>query len=776
MPFKHYDEAGLLLFETYDFKGNVLEKVRQVISDDEILAVFPTPDETSPDWQIQPFRVDWHPPDGITLEDHANTLLDVTEYRTSIMYDALNRIKTLQYPEDVDSERKALSPHYNHAGALEQVELNGNLYVEHIAYNARGQRTLIAYGNGVMTRYSYDPKTFRLMRLRTEGYTNPDTLIYHPTGNLLQDFAYKYDLAGNILAIHDRTPECGIPSQPDRMDRQFSYDPLYRLLEATGRECGTPPATPWDNGSRCTDINGTKGYRQNYEYDPVGNMTSLKHNGGPDGFTRNYVIVPDGNRIAEMRVGEAVCAYTYDANGNLLRENTMRNFEWDHSDQMRVYRTQIEGDEPSVHAHYLYDAGGQRVKKLVRKHGQYEATVYIDGMFEHHNIVQGSTIQENNTLHVMDDEKRIVLIRVGSPFPGDATPAVKYHRGDHLGSSNVVIDEDGNWINREEYTPYGETSFGCFAKKQYRFTGKERDEESGLYYHGARYYAPWLGRWMNTDPLGLLKPKQYLDKYSSSNLYSYSRVNPLKFTDPIGLEERNFLFRSPEPNERGFWQSVGYELEGPYGYYDVFNFGSLDQVISTLNEEMSSGETLGHLIICVHGRLTEEGWEVNMPLRDLLLPSETISSERSRAIGFGWQSDTTLEAAAEALQAELSKLHKKVTEKTLISVWACMSDNQLKTLEAISGFFGGAWTETTEYRAKMNFKWQIDRATKHPTIPKMILLAAINKTKKTRYLNYESAKKKGLIIKTRSFAIQEQVFERSRFRASEYVLPGIVIE
>ena len=59
---------------------------------------------------------------------------------------------------------------------------------------------------------------------------------------------------------------------------------------------------------------------------------------------------------------------------------------------MRVFRTQAGNAEPSVHAHYLYDASGQRVKKLVRKQGgQVEVTIYIDGVFEHQRIVQGST-------------------------------------------------------------------------------------------------------------------------------------------------------------------------------------------------------------------------------------------------------------------------------------------------------------------------------------------------------------------------------------------------
>src|SRR5262249_26499892 len=159
---------------------------------------------------------------------------------------------------------------------------------------------------------------------------------------------------------------------------------------------------------------------------------------------------------------------------------------WDHSDRMRVYRTQVEGAEPSIHAHYLYDAGGQRVKKLVRKQGgRYDVTIYVDGIFEYQRTVQDSTPScENNTLHVMGNQQRITVVRVGAAFPDDTSPAIKYHLGDHLGSSNVVIDNTGAWINREEYMPYGETSFGSFACKRYRFTGKERDEESGLYYHG----------------------------------------------------------------------------------------------------------------------------------------------------------------------------------------------------------------------------------------------------------------------------------------------------
>ena len=87
------------------------------------------------------------------------------------------------------------------------------------------------------------------------------------------------------------------------------------------------------------------------------------------------------------------------------------------------------------------------------------------------------------------------------------------------------MDGTGTFINREEYTPYGETSFGSFARKRYRFTGKERDEESGLNYHSARYYAPWLARWVSPDPLGPV---------DGVNLYPYARNNPIRYTDRSG--------------------------------------------------------------------------------------------------------------------------------------------------------------------------------------------------------------------------------------------------
>ena len=391
-----------------------------------------------------------------------------------------------------------------------------------------------------MTRYTYHPQTFRLMRLRTENYQKPEPLTYLPRGTPLQDISYQYDLIGNILEIRDRTPGSGIQNTlfgRDRLDRLFTYDPLYRLLSATGRECDLPtPSPPWIDEPRCVDYTKTRGYTERYSYDPVGNMEVLQHQ-VTNSFTREFALMPNSNRVATLSTGETIYDYDYDDNGNMISETSSRHFEWDHSDRMRVYRTQINGSNPSVHAHYLYDSTGQRVKKIVRKlNGLIEVTVYIDGVFEHHKRIQGNITQENNRIHVMDNQQRIALVRVGPPINGDPFPEVKYHFSDHLGSSHIVVDNAGTLINREEYTPYGETSFGSFAKKRYRFTGKERDEESGLYYHGARYYASWLIRWVSCDPAGLS---------GGDNLYVYVSNNPLRYVDDTGLVENE---PTPEVN------------------------------------------------------------------------------------------------------------------------------------------------------------------------------------------------------------------------------------
>jgi len=133
----------------------------------------------------------------------------------------------------------------------------------------------------------------------------------------------------------------------------------------------------------------------------------------------------------------------------------------------------------------------------------------------------------------MDDKQRIALVETRTQG-NDHSPEqlVRYQFGNHLGSASLELDDQANVISYEEYHPYGSTSYQAVRKdievprKRYRYTGKERDEESGLFYHGARYYAPWLVRWTSCDPTTL---------DAGINLYRFVDNNPIRYSDSLGL-------------------------------------------------------------------------------------------------------------------------------------------------------------------------------------------------------------------------------------------------
>lgn len=493
--YKHYDEAGLVEIPEYDFKGNVLTNLRRVISDNEILSVFSSS-------LVNCYRVDWT---GFP------NILDTTSFEISSEYDALNRIMKMQYPEDVENERKELVTAYNRAGALESVQLDGNDYVNHITYNAKGQRLLIAYGNDVMTRYSYDNKTFRLQRLKSEKFTQTGWTFTPQSGTVKQDYVYVNDLIGNIVDIKNKTPECGVGGI-DTLDRNFTYDPLYRLLSANGRE-NSPTITPiWDDRYRSTDDSATTAYTQYYSYDRLGNIQKLQHIGN-NNFSRNFNYISNNNELQSIDIGMINYAFAYDNCGNQTQETSNRHFEWDVTNQLRSFYV-FDGSTVSQYTHYLYDASGNRVKKLVwKQNGDYKSSTYIGNAFEY--LTNGA--EEQNTLHVMNDTSRIAVIRLGDNF-GDTTPAIKYNLEDHLGSSSVLLENNGTLINREEYYPFGETSFGSYAKKRYKYSGKERDEESGLYYFKFRYQSAWTCRFISVDPISADYP------FNSSYAFCENRV------------------------------------------------------------------------------------------------------------------------------------------------------------------------------------------------------------------------------------------------------------
>ena len=117
-------------------------------------------------------------------------------------------------------------------------------------------------------------------------------------------------------------------------------------------------------------------------------------------------------------------------------------------------------------------------------------------------------------------------LRIGNDTD-DSTPAEKYYTEDQLGSCSVAYKANAQLINLEEFYPFGETSFGSYSKKRYRYCGKQKDEESGYYNYGQRYYAPWLCRFISVDPLA--------GKYAQLTPYNYAGNKPITHTDINGL-------------------------------------------------------------------------------------------------------------------------------------------------------------------------------------------------------------------------------------------------
>src|SRR6185369_2702021 len=107
----------------------------------------------------------------------------------------------------------------------------------------------------------------------------------------------------------------------------------------------------------------------------------------------------------------------------------------------------------------------------------------------------------------------------------------RYQYSNHLGSACLEIDNEAAIISYEEYHPYGTTAYRAtnsdidVPPKRYRYTGMERDEESGLSYHNARFYAQWLARWTSPDPIGIK---------DGVNLYAYVNCNPCSRKDETG--------------------------------------------------------------------------------------------------------------------------------------------------------------------------------------------------------------------------------------------------
>src|SRR5207253_2219104 len=211
-----------------------------------------------------------------------------------------------------------------------------------------------------------------------------------------------------------------------------------------------------------------------------------------------------------------VSNYTYDKNGNLLGENatdlSYRKSHWTYSRDVAGNLLKVV-NYTSVQGFYVYDGLGRRVET---KEGT-SATFYGYSGTE---TLAEETPAGSATDYVKAGGMRIA--RTGS------TVSTYYYQTDAMGSTRLVTDSAGKVVFSDNYQPYGSdnTSKGS---ETYRFTGKPVSQTTGLYYYGARWYDPTIGRFISQDPL-----LGHASDPQSMNPYVYVENRPTNDVDPTG--------------------------------------------------------------------------------------------------------------------------------------------------------------------------------------------------------------------------------------------------
>jgi insecticidal toxin complex protein TccC len=543
------DQAGTVSFGGYDLGGRATSVQRQFV---------PAGDGAEIDWS-----------------DPAAVALDPDTFATSYAFDAVGRLVSETVP---DGKRVvatfAVSGHLDTLSVVTPAKAALPIVTSQAA-DALGRTTTLALGNGATTAYAYDPLSARLTGIRTQRPpAGPSGTARDP---VVHDHTVSYDAVGNVTRVRDAAPDTVFWNQQQVAALcDYRFDTLYRLVAATGRQqpgAGVPgrdPALLALRGAPPNDVVKLENYAETYGYDDASNLIGIAHAAASGGWSRAIVPQPWSNRLATVD-GVATAA---DANGNVLGAGPVRGVTWSWRNTLESIATiarEDGGDDATV---YRYDAGGRRVRATLSRRISDSETELVDtvyaGPFERKRIVRvtasgGTTILDRTALRVMDEpeneqasdetnrDAHAHADRVNLPHsagrrafatvydwsldararetdaPG--TPLTTFAVETHLGSIAIELDANADVITFEEYLPYGGTAFYAArserdgVRKTYRFIGAERDA-SGLYAMGARWYAPWLGRWMSSDPAGML---------GGLNTFLYCAANPVTLIDPRGL-------------------------------------------------------------------------------------------------------------------------------------------------------------------------------------------------------------------------------------------------
>ncbi len=446
---------------------------------------------------------------------------------------------------------------YNRGGQVTKVTgvkngLGGNFfefpYVKDIGYDEFGQRIYIRYGNEVTTQYEYDPARRWLQHIETNGVRAT-----------YQNIDYTLDAVGNVLGYANNVSGYGLPSYESTYEQTFEFNAIGNMTAKVSSSRYPMPTAPGDNLNYQLQYDYLSGTHKAgrigntyYAYDENGNLLA-EQQGSP-------ITMPGGNAQVYEEDGVYSTDYGFALTNNRNAPETgsgsnafRRDYEWNERNLLK------QSVDRQYMVEYRYGADGQRAIKYSVNGGTLRnETRYFNKMFQTGTIAG----QEMESKHIYVGEVRIVTKQkeVGNVNYSEEYNKQYYYHGDHLGSAQMVTDHDGAIYEHLEYTPYGELWVDHAANTAgenptpFRFTGKELDPETGLYYYGARYLDPRTARWISVDPAmtdGSYIPSAPIDdeakkrnqnlpgmggvfNYVNMHVYHYAGNNPVKLIDPDG--------------------------------------------------------------------------------------------------------------------------------------------------------------------------------------------------------------------------------------------------